>query len=189
MAEEQNENCAAEAENQEETQTEAERTAEEHAMDSGAQEADTAEIIEKLIGERDEYLEMAKRQKAEFINYRRRTENTRREALEEGSKDTVKVFLPVLDNLERALIAAGDEDSPLKSGVEMVLRQMNEALGQLKVECIDPLGEPFDAQWMNAVLQGTEDEGEPGSVCQVLQKGYRMGDKVIRHAMVKVVAG
>ena len=75
------------------------------------------------------------------------------------------------------------------AAAEMVLRQMNEALGQLKVECIDPLGEPFDAAQMNAVLQGTEDEGEPGSVCQVLQKGYRMGNKIIRHAMVKVVAG
>ena len=189
MAEEQNEKCTAEMGEQAETEQNTECGAEDQAQDTGAKEPAAAEVIEKLTSERDEYLEMAKRQKAEFINYRRRTENTRREALEEGSQDAVRIFLPVLDNLERALIAAGDDDTPLKAGVEMVLRQMNEALGQLKVECIDPLGEPFDAAQMNAVLQGTEDEGEPGSVCQVLQKGYRMGNKIIRHAMVKVVAG
>ena len=71
----------------------------------------------------------------------------------------------------------------------MVLRQMHSTLEQLKVEEINPMGEAFDALSMNAGLQGTKDEGEPGTVCGVLQKGYRMGDKVIRHAMVKVVAG
>ena len=189
MAEEQKEKCTAETEEQAGTEQNTECAAEEQEQDTCTKDTVSDEIIEKLTSERDEYLEMAKRQKAEFINYRRRTENARKEALEEGSQDTVRVFLPVLDNLERALIAAGDDDTPLKAGVEMVLRQMNEALGQLKVECIDPLGEPFDAAQMNAVLQGTEDEGEPGSVCQVLQKGYRMGNKIIRHAMVKVVAG
>ena len=167
MAEEQNEKCTAEMGEQAETEQNTECGAEDQAQDTGAKEPAAAEVIEKLTSERD----------------------TRREALEEGSQDAVRIFLPVLDNLERALIAAGDDDTPLKAGVEMVLRQMNEALGQLKVECIDPLGEPFDAAQMNAVLQGTEDEGEPGSVCQVLQKGYRMGNKIIRHAMVKVVAG
>ena len=188
MEQEQNETRSEEMDSTEETVVEPEKEETEPAVEDGEQTDQTAEI-EKLIGERDEYLEMAKRQKAEFANYRRRTENTRKEAFEEGSKDTGKCFLPVLDNLERALAAAGDEESPLKAGVEMVLRQMNEAMSQLKVECIDPQGEPFDAELMNAVLQGTPEEGEPGSVCQVLQKGYRMGDKVIRHAMVKVVAG
>lgn len=98
------------------------------------------------------------------------------------------LLLPIVDNLERALAAAGEEDA-LKSGVEMVLRQTRDALTKMGVEEIDPQGQPFDAELMNAVMQGTAEEGEPGTVCMVLQKGYKLGERVIRHAMVKVVAG
>ena len=94
----------------------------------------------------------------------------------------------MVDNLERALDAAGEE-SALRSGVEMVLRQTLETLTKMGVETIDPMGQPFDAELHNAVMQGSAEEGEPGTVCQVLQKGYRLGGRVIRHAMVKVVAG
>ena len=90
---------------------------------------------------------------------------------------------------ERALAAAGEEGNALKSGVEMVLRQTRDALTKMGVEEIDPQGQPFDAELMNAVMQGSADEGEPGTVCMVLQKGYKLGERVIRHAMVKVVAG
>ena len=97
-------------------------------------------------------------------------------------------MLPVLDNLERAVEAAGtSENEALKNGVELVLKQMNEVYGKLNVSVIDRLGEKFDPNLENAILQGSSDEGEPGTVCQVLQKGYRMGDRVLRHAMVKVV--
>ncbi len=180
------------AENPEsETQACAEPQEEENRGEAPAKDAADAQeaALQKLIAERDEYLELAKRQKADFANYRRRNENARREAEDEGRRDTVRAFLPVLDNLERAIEAAGEEESPLKSGVDMVLRQMLGVLGQMKVEVIDPLGEAFDAEAMNAVMQGTAEEGEPGTVCGVLQKGYRMGGRVIRHAMVKVVAG
>ena len=95
----------------------------------------------------------------------------------------------MIDNLERALSAVGEEESGLKSGVEMVLRQTKETFGKMGVEEIDPLGQPFDAELHNAVMQGGADEGEPGTVCLVLQKGYKLGSRVIRHAMVKVVAG
>ena len=97
-------------------------------------------------------------------------------------------MLPVLDNLERAVEASADStDDALKSGVEMVLKQMTEAYGKINVKPINRQGEKFDPNLENAILQGTEDEGEPGTVCQVLQKGYMIGDKVLRHAMVKVV--
>ena len=76
----------------------------------------------------------------------------------------------------------------MKNGMELVLRQMNEVYQKLDVTPIDRLGEKFDPNLENAVLQGLADEGEPGTVCQVLQKGYKMGDRVLRHAMVKVVA-
>ena len=98
-------------------------------------------------------------------------------------------YLPVLDNMERALAAAGEEDSPLKSGVDMVLRAFGEVLAKEGVEAIERAGEVFDPELENAVMRAGEDEGEPCTVCAVLQKGYRIGKRVIRHAMVKVVEG
>ena len=145
--------------------------------------------LEKAKAQSDEYLDLAQRKQAEFANYRRRTEGIRAEAYDDGRRDAIAQLLPVVDNLERALAAAGEEENALKSGVEMVLRQTRDALTKMGVEEIDPQGQPFDAELMNAVMQGSADEGEPGTVCMVLQKGYKLGERVIRHAMVKVVAG
>ena len=135
-----------------------------------------------------EYLALAQRVQADFENLRRRNESVRADAYADGKKDTAAMMLPVLDNLERALeAAAGSPDEALRNGVEMVLKQMTDAYGKLEVKPINRLGEKFDPNLENAILQGSEDEGEPGTVCQVLQKGYMIGDKVLRHAMVKVV--
>ena len=135
-----------------------------------------------------EYLALAQRVQADFENFRRRNESVRADAYADGRKDTAALMLPVLDNLERAVEAAAESpDEALKSGVEMVLKQMTEAYAKLDVKPIDRAGEKFDPNLENAILQGTEDEGEPGTVCQVLQKGYLIGDRVLRHAMVKVV--
>lgn len=147
------------------------------------------EELEKAKAQSDEYLDLAQRKQAEFANYRRRTEGIRAEAYDDGRRDAIAQLLPVVDNLERALAAAGEEENALKSGVKMVLRQTRDALTKMGVEEIDPQGQPFDAELMNAVMQGSADEGEPGTVCMVLQKGYKLGERVIRHAMVKVVAG
>ena len=144
--------------------------------------------LEKAKAQSDEYLDLAQRKQAEFANYRRRTEGIRAEAFDDGRREAISQLLPIVDNLERALAAAGEEDA-LKSGVEMVLRQTRDALTKMGVEEIDPQGQPIDAELMNAVMQGTAEEGEPGTVCMVLQKGYKLGERVIRHAMVKVVAG
>ena len=133
-----------------------------------------------------EYLALAQRVQADFENFRRRNESVRADAYADGRKDTAAMMLPVLDNLERALeAAAGSPDEALRNGVEMVLKQMTDAYGKLEVKPINRLGEKFDPNLENAILQGSEDEGEPGTVCQVLQKGYMIGDKVLRHAMVK----
>ena len=145
--------------------------------------------LEKAKAQSDEYLDLAQRKQAEFANYRRRTEGIRAEAFDDGRREAISQLLPIVDNLERALAAAGEEENALKSGVEMVLRQTRDALTKMGVEEIDPQGQPFDAELMNAVMQGTAEEGEPGTVCMVLQKGYKLGERVIRHAMVKVVAG
>lgn len=156
------------------------------------QEIDVAALsaeLEKTKAQCEEYLDLAQRKQAEFANYRRRTEGIRQEAYDDGRRDAIDKLLPVIDNLERALAAAGEEDSALKSGVDMVLRQTKETFSKMGVEEIDPLGQPFDAETHNAVMQGSAEEGEPGTVCLVLQKGYKLGGRVIRHAMVKVVAG
>jgi len=135
-----------------------------------------------------EYLQLAQRVQADFENFRRRNESVRADAYADGRRDVAAVMLPVLDNLERAVeAAAGSQDEALKNGVEMVLKQMTDAYGKLDVKPIDRVGEKFDPNLENAILQGTEEEGEPGTVCQVLQKGYMIGDRVLRHAMVKVV--
>ncbi len=173
-------------------QAEAQETAPEQ---EAAQTAEPSEVetlraeLEKAKAQSEEYLDMAQRKQAEFANYRRRTENTRHEAYEDGRRDAVAAMLPVVDNLERALAAAGEEESALKDGVSMVLRQTLDALTKMGVAEIEAQGKPFDAELMNAVMQGTADEGEPGTVCMVLQKGYTINGRVIRHAMVKVVAG
>ena len=162
---------------------------EEELQESAQAEAEAlSKELEQTRAQRDEYLDLAQRKQAEFANYRRRTEGIRQEAYDDGRRDTIEKLLPVVDNLERALSVAGEESS-LRSGVEMVLRQTLDTLAKLGVETIDPLGQPFDAELHNAVMQGSAEEGEPGTVCQVLQKGYRLGGRVIRHAMVKVVAG
>ena len=165
----------------EEQKTETEEPAEE------ATEPENTELKEAKA-KAAESLAMAQRVQADFENFRRRNESVRADSFAEGKRDVAAAMLPVLDNLERAAeAAAGSADESLRNGVELVLKQMNEVYKKLNVSPIDRLGEKFDPNLENAILQGTEEEGEPGTVCQVLQKGYMMGEKVLRHAMVKVV--
>ena len=167
---------------EEEKETEPKEAAAEEVQDPVKQALDEANA------KAAEYLALAQRVQADFENFRRRNESVRADAYADGRKDTAAMMLPVLDNLERAVeAAAGSPDEALKNGVEMVLKQMTDAYAKMEVKPINRLGEKFDPNLENAILQGTEDEGEPGTVCQVLQKGYMIGDKVLRHAMVKVV--
>ena len=168
---------------------EAESAAEAPAEEVKAEEEDPAQkALDEANAKATEYLQLAQRVQADFENFRRRNETVRADAYADGRKDVATVMLPVLDNLERAVeAAAGSQDEALKNGVEMVLKQMTDAYGKLDVKPIDRLGEKFDPNLENAILQGNKEDGEPGTVCQVLQKGYMIGDKVLRHAMVKVV--
>ena len=168
---------------------EAEAAAEAPAEEVNAEKEDPAQkALDDANAKAAEYLQLAQRVQADFENFRRRNETVRADAYADGRKDVAAVMLPVLDNLERAVeAAAGSQDEALKNGVEMVLKQMTDAYGKLDVKPIDRLGEKFDPNLENAILQGNEGDGEPGTVCQVLQKGYMIGDKVLRHAMVKVV--
>ncbi len=153
--------------------------------EDGAQalEAELAEARKKA----EEYLDMAQRVQADFDNFRRRNSQARAESYEEGARDMIKLILPVVDNLERAMEAQGEEGQ-LKEGVGMTLRQLLEILAKRGVEVISRKGEPFDPRYENAVMNAPADQGEPGTVLEVFQKGYRMGDNVLRHAMVQVIS-
>ena len=145
-------------------------------------------FVKSAEAKRDEYLSMAQRVQADFDNFRRRNEGVRADAFAEGQRKVATAMLPVLDNLERALAAAENADADaLKTGVEMTRKQMVAAYEKLGVTPIDRLGEKFDPNLEEAIMQGTADDGEPGTVCMVLQKGYMMDKTVLRHAMVQVV--
>lgn len=162
----------------------------ENAEETSGQDGDALKKeLEEANAKTAEYLAMAQRVQADFENYRKRNESVRADAFADGRREVAAAMLPVLDNLERAVGAAADSvDEALKNGMELVLKQMTDIYQKMDVTPIDRKGERFDPNLENAVLQGTAEEGEPGTVCQVLQKGYRMGDRVLRHAMVKVVA-
>lgn len=170
-------------------QEEAETVLDDGAVDADETPAADSKLLDALKAKADEYLNMAQRVQADFDNFRRRNESARADSFQDGQRNVATAMLPVLDNLERAIEAAKDtpDDDPLKSGVALTLRQLNEAMKKLGVEVIDRQGEQFDPNLENAVMQGSSDEGEPGSVCAVFQKGYTMNGKVLRHAMVKVV--
>ncbi|MBQ6256951.1 MAG: nucleotide exchange factor GrpE [Clostridia bacterium] len=173
-----------------------EEAAGEAPVDDGALDAEAPaeeqpeqenDALKEAQAKADEYLNMAQRVQADFENFRRRTKATRAEAFEDGAREFIKQLLPVVDNLERAT-AQETVDENLMTGVKLVYKQLMDALEKRGVTVIDRPGEKFDPNLENAVMQGTADEGEPGTVCAVLQKGYKMGDFVLRHAMVKVVA-
>ena len=177
-----------------EEETITEKAEEAKEKDDAAEETIAAETdalkaeLEAANAKTAEYLAMAQRVQADFENFRKRNESIRADAYADGRKDVATAMLPILDNLERAVDAAAEStDEALKNGVTLVLKQMNEVYQKLDVTPIDRLGEKFDPNLENAILQGTPEEGEPGTVCQVLQKGFRMGDRILRHAMVKVV--
>ena len=149
---------------------------------------DLKAALEAAVAKQEEYLGIAQRARADFENFRRRNENVRKDAFDDGTRTFATTLLPVVDNLERAILAAADSpDEALRSGVEMVYRQLCEAFEKRGIQSIDRLGQPFDPKLENAVMQGEPDEGESGTVCAVLQKGYQLDGVVLRHAMVKVV--
>jgi len=131
-------------------------------------------------------LEFCKRERADFENYKRRTRADGLEQYDSGRARVIGDTLPVLDNLERAVQSAKDEDT--RQGVLLIVKQMNSLLEKWGVSVIDRMGERFDPNLEDAVITGGADEGTPGSVVEVLQKGYKLGTRILRPAMVKVVS-
>jgi molecular chaperone GrpE len=141
----------------------------------------------------DEYLGLAQRTQADFENYRKRAAREAAAAQERGVVKLAKELLPAVDNLDRALEAAqaangADGDTTLVSGIKLVHADVIAALARVGIQSFDPTGEPFDPQHHEAIAQTPVDGAQPGTVVEVYQRGYRLGESVLRPARV-VVAG
>ena len=156
------------------------------------------DAFEETRRERDEYLELAQRTKADFENYRKRVSSEAESARRRGKGELAAELVPVLDNLERALVAAGidpggaladdsaEEGGALEQGVMLTYRDLRETLLRAGVEAYEPAGEKFDPEWHEAVSTRRGEDAGPGVVLDVVEKGYRLDGQVIRPARVVV---
>jgi molecular chaperone GrpE len=148
--------------------------------------ADTTQL-EVLKTERDNLQDRLLRTAAEFDNYRKRIDRERREQAESATASLLVEVLPVVDNLERALQApSGPEAAGYRVGVELIHRQLMDMLRKRGVTPIEALGSDFDPRFHQAVSQETSDAHRDGEVMEELQRGYMLGDRLLRPAMVKV---
>ena len=147
------------------------------------QQMEAAELAAKqLESVKDQFVRLT----AEYDNYRKRTAKEKDALYQDAKADTVRAFLAVYDNLERAVAAPGDEDSPHKKGLEMIFHQYQDILKNLGVTEIEAQGQPFDPEKHNAVMHIEDENLGESVVAQVFQAGFMLGDKVIRHAIVQV---
>lgn len=149
----------------------------ESSKEEESKESSDNKIIEEL---KDRLL----RNQAEFENFRRRNEKEKTEMYTSGAMSVIEKILPVLDNFERGLDSA--DDSPFAEGVKMIYKQLTNTLSEMGVEEINALGETFNPDLHNAVMHEESDEAGEQEITQVLQKGYKYHDQVVRFAMVKV---
>ena len=138
-------------------------------------------LKQNLSEQEDKFLRLA----AEYDNYRKRSQKEKESTYADAKSDTVLAFLPVYDNLERAL-KQDTADEAYKKGVEMTMTQLKEVLTKLGLEEIPALGQPFDPNLHNAVMHVEDDSVGENTIVEVFQAGFKAGDKVVRFAMVKV---
>ena len=160
-------------------------------------EADFEALLEDTKRERDEYLELAQRTRADFENYRKRMGAEADAAANRGKASLAAELIGVIDNLERALATAEIEaaaaldgeaavEGPLEQGIVLTYRELTDALRRAGVEAYDPVGEAFDPAWHEALQTRSADGAEAGTVLEVLQRGYRLNGQVLRAARVVV---
>jgi molecular chaperone GrpE len=154
--------------------------------DAAEIEGELDELV-KTAAQRDEYLALAQRTQADFENYRKRVARDAVLAQDRGVIKLAKELLPALDNLDRAIEAAEDED-PLLAGVRLVRSEIAAALARVGIEAFTPLGEPFDPNQQEAMAQQPVEGAVAGTVAEVYQSGYRMGETIVRPARVLVAA-
>jgi len=161
------------------------------AGDADQVDRDFEALLADTQRERDEYLDLAKRTKADFENYRKRMSSEVQAAAGRGKAEVIREVVPVLDDLERAIQAAGldpegDSEDGLAHGVLLVFRSLRDSLVRNGVEAVDPKGEKFDPMAHEALSTQPADGVESGVVVEVMQKGYRLGEQLIRPARVVV---
>lgn len=145
-------------------------------------------LLETALKERDEYRDQFMRALADLQNFRRRVAKESEETRKYATAEMVRQLLPVLDNFERSLafLASGASTEAVLEGLRAVDRQLRSVLESVKVEKIEPVGQPFDPEHHEAVALEASTEHPEGTVLEVLEPGYRMGERVIRPARVKV---
>lgn len=143
------------------------------------------EHIQTLQKQKDETVALLQRNQADFDNFRRRNASVRADSLEEGKRECIKALLPALDNFDRALQAEGAGDESWREGVRLVHRQLMDSLQKLGLSEIEAEGK-FDPNVHEAIMQERAEGRESGDILAVLQKGYRVGERIVRHSMVKV---
>ncbi|MCR5746942.1 MAG: nucleotide exchange factor GrpE [Lachnospiraceae bacterium] len=162
--------------------------------EDGSKEADKEAGKEEKADPKDEKIaelnDKVVRQMAEFDNFRKRSEKEKHDMFATGEKVVIEAILPVIDNFERALQMAGEDESkkddPFIDGMQKVYKQLMDEMDKLGVKPIEALGADFDPNIHNAVMQEETEEYESGKVCKELQRGYMLNDTVIRHSMVSV---
>ncbi len=146
-----------------------------------------ADILETARRERDALQDRLLRTAAEFDNYRKRIERERREVAEYAGADILTDMLPIVDDLERALQAsAGSEADVYRRGVELIYKQMTDLLRKRGVKVIEAVGTQFDPRFHEAVMQEVSSTHREGEVIAELRRGYTLGDRLLRPAVVKV---
>ena len=177
---------------EETAETTAETTEGEAPGDIEAAENDNAEesVKDKKQEKIDELEDKVKRQLAEFENFRKRSEKEKATMFEAGAKSVIEKILPVIDNFERGLATTKEEDktNPHVEGMNMIYKQLMTELDKLEVKPIEAVGQEFNPDFHNAIMQVESDEYESGIIAQELLKGYTYRDSVIRHSMVAVVS-
>jgi len=151
-----------------------------------AQPAEPESELQKVRAERDTLLDRLARFQAEFENARKRAVREQQDYREYAVSDTVKSLLPILDSFERALQVSGNNGNDLRSGVELIYKQLQDALVKLGLRQIPAKGEPFDPHLHEAIEMVDTDEVEDHHVLDELQRGYKLKERLLRPAMVRV---
>ena len=162
-------------------ETPVEETAPEAEAEAAPEKTAEEKLAEELAAEKEKYLRLA----AEYDNYRRRSARERENIYSDVKLDTVGKILPVYDNLERALNAP-TEDEAYRKGVEMTMNQLCEVFAKLGVTPIEAVGQTFDPNLHNAVMHVEDETKGEGEIVAEFQKGFRLGDRLIRCSMVQV---
>ena len=178
------------AETETEESAEEEQTAEEEKEEGGKLKnfKKKDKKLEALENQKKELEDKVMRQMAEFENYRKRTEKEKATMFEMGAKSVIEKMLPIVDNFERGLASVPEENQtdPIYEGMNLIYKQLMGELDKLGVKPIEALGQEFNPDLHNAVMQVESEEFEEGIVAQELQKGYMYRDSVVRHSMVAV---